>query len=264
VDSADSPPYLGIHERLQEGRMRKLVIGVLMGALALTGAVTAWAVTSAETTVDNQVTVGNKREGTRAKPRPNSFVLRQDQATTTGSGQPATTDRITLVFPRRWILISERWPRRRRCDIDEVNQAGSDSSCPRGARIGGGVVNLLAGGAGQIKEVADLRVWVTKTGDIMIFLDSRPGQPVELNAAVPCTVSQRRRAVCDIPPVLERPAGVPSSIDNLRLRIAGFARIRGKRRSILQTTGCRRAWTFVVIIEFDDNETARDSDRVRC
>jgi hypothetical protein len=243
--------------------MRKPVVAALIGALTLTGAVTAIAVPPSQTTTDTQFRPGTTRDGTNKKPRINSFRLKNDQGTSTGSGQPATTAAITLVTPAGWTVNSEIWPRRSRCDIDEVNQAGSDSGCPRGARIGSGVVNLLAGD-GAIKEVADLRAWVTRTGDIMIFLDSRPGQPVELNAAVLCNVSRRSRAKCLIPETLQRPAGVPSAIDDLTLRLVGTARIRGKRRGILESRRCRRAFVFAFIVEFDDGTTVRDTDRIRC
>jgi hypothetical protein len=242
--------------------MRKLVVAALIGVLTLAGAVAASAVSSSETVTDSQFTPGNKREGTRKNPRPNSFTLRHDQSTTTGSGQPETTATIRLFVPRGWILLSERWPRSRRCDINRVNQAGSDRVCPRGSRVGQGVVNLL-GSDGRIQEVADLRVHVTRTGDLMIFLQTRPGEEVPLNTALLCAVAGRV-ANCQIPETLQRPLGVKSAIDNLRITIGGFTRIRGKRRGILETTSCRRFWVFQIEIVFDDGARQRDTDRVRC
>jgi hypothetical protein len=243
--------------------MRKLVVAALVSALALTGAVTAWAVTSAETTISANFSPNNKRKGTRANPAPKVLVINHDQSTTTGSGQPETSEAIRLGFARGWRVNSGIWPRNARCNIQTVNQRGSDSGCPRGSRVGSGAVNLLAGDGG-IQEAADLRLYVSRDGDLFIFLDSRPGEPVELNAAVPCEVTRGRTAQCNIPETLQRPAGVKSSIDNLRLRIAGSRRIRGKRRSILETTGCRRAWVFTFTVIFDDRVRKTDSDRVRC
>jgi hypothetical protein len=243
--------------------MRKLFVAALVCALALTGAVTAWAVTSAETNISANFSPNNKRKGTSARPAAKALVINHDQSTTTGSGQPETTRAIRLIMARGWHLRSGIWPRRARCNIRTVNQRGSDSSCPRGSRVGSGVVNLLAGDGG-IREAADLRVHVSTDGDLFIFLDSRPGEPVELNAAVPCEVTRGRTAQCNIPETLQRPAGVKSSIDNLRLRIAGARRVRGKLRSILETTGCRRAWVFTFEAIFVDGVRKRETDRVRC
>jgi hypothetical protein len=241
--------------------MRKLVVAALVGALTLTGAVAAWAVTSDQSTVDTQVSVNNKRDGTRAKPSPKVVTIRHDQGTTTGGGQPETTDAITFGLSRQMRLNTEIWPAT--CNINTVNQQGSDSSCPRRARVGRGVVNLLAGD-GSIQETADLRAWVTRTRDLMIFLDSRPGEPVELNAAVLCNVTRRRVAKCDIPATLERPAGVKSSIDTLTLVVGASTRIRGKRRGIIESVGCRRFWTTTFNVLWVDGKTSPDSDRVRC
>jgi len=241
--------------------MRKFVVAALVGALTLVGAVAAWAVTSDQSTVDTQVSVNNKRDGTRAKPSPKTATIRHDQGTTTGGGQPETTDAITLGFPREFRLNTEIWPAT--CNISTVNQQGSDRSCPRRARIATGVVSLRAGD-GSIEETADLRGWVTRTRDLMIFLDSRPGEPVELNAAVLCNVTKRRNAKCDIPATLERPAGVKSSIDTLTLRVGATTRIRGKVRGILESVGCRRFWTTTFRVLWVDGKTSPDSDRVRC
>ena len=243
--------------------MRKLFVAALVCALALTGAVTAWAVTSAETTISANFAPNNKRKGTPSRPAPKALTITHSQDTTTGSGQPETSAAIRLALARGWHLRSGIWPRRARCNIDTVNQRGSDSGCPRGSRVGSGVVNLLAGD-GAISETADLRLHVSSDGDLFIFLDSRPGEPVELNAAVPCEVSRGRNAQCNIPETLQRPAGVKSSIDTLRLRIAGSRRIRGKRRSIVETTSCRRAWSFTFTVIFVDRVSKTESDRVRC
>jgi hypothetical protein len=241
--------------------MRKLFVAALVSALALTGAVTAWAVTSAETTISANFAPNNKRKGTARKPANKTLVINHGQRTTTGSGQAETTDAIRLIFARGWRVNSGIW--RFRCNITVVNNAGSDSSCSRGSRVGSGVVTLLAGDGG-IEETADLRLYVSRDGDLFIFLDSRPGEPVELNATVPCEVSRRRSANCTIPEALQRPAGVKSSIRDLRLTIGKVIRIRGKRRGILETAGCRRAWVFTFEALFDDGVRKRETDRVRC
>ena len=113
------------------------------------------------------------------------------------------------------------------------------------------MVNLEAGG-GTIKEVADLRAWVARTGDVFIFLDSRPGQPVELNAAVPCQIVRQSLARCVIPEALQRPAGVKSTIERLRLTLRGRTRARGRTVNLVTTTGCRRrAWVFGIRLAMD-------------
>jgi hypothetical protein len=240
--------------------MRKLVVTALVSALALTGAVAAWgAATGNETLISANLTTGNKKDR-----GPNSANISHTQRPSDpADGQAATTSRIRIILGRGLILNSGIWPRGARCNIRTVNQRGSDSSCPGRARVGRGVVELIAGD-GAIEETADLRLWVSTDGDLFIFLDSRPGEPVELNAAVPCEVVRRRTVDCRIPVTLQRPAGVPSSIRKLTIRIQRVIVIRGKRRGILQNTGCRRFFVLTFETTFDDGVRKRDSDRVRC
>jgi hypothetical protein len=244
--------------------MRKLVVGALVSALTLTGAVGALAVSSSETTHTVTFSTGNKREGTPRRPRPNSLTLRLSQGTTTGSGQPATTTTINVSIPRQWRLNSERWPRRRRCNITTVNQRGTDSVCPRGSRIGRGRTRLLAADGG-IEEFANIRAYVIRNGDLGFFIDSDPGEETEINAMVQ-GVTSRSRISIKIPATLQQPVpGVKSAIGELTTTIAGSAPIRGRRRGILETTGCpRRGWAFTLESVYDDGGRNRDSGRVRC
>jgi hypothetical protein len=238
--------------------MRKFVVTALVSAFVLTGAVAAWgAATGNGTLISVALGMGNTRDS-----GPNSATIRHDQRPANpADGQPQTARSIKITL-RGVRLNSGIW--RFSCSIQVVNQRGSDSSCPPNSRVGSGVVNLLAGGGGQIEETADIRLYVTPDGDLFIWLDSRPGEPVELNAAVPCEVTRRIIIVCSIPEALQMPAGVPSSIDDLRLKIAKVIRIRGRRVGILQNTGCRRAFVIVFEVRFRDGVRKSDSDRVRC
>jgi hypothetical protein len=243
--------------------MRKLVVGALVGALSLCGAIAAWGVPSSQTTLQADFGSGHKREGTRSAPRANSLIVRVDQNTTTGSGQPATSTALNIGIPRQWRLNSEIWPRRRRCNIATVNQRGSDSVCPRGSRIGSGNADLLAA-EGGIQEDVDIRAYVIRNGDLGFFLDSPPGEPTEINTMVQ-GVTSRGRISIKIPQTLQQPIpGVKSAIDRLFTRLSATARIRGRRRGILETTGCRRSWAFTFESVYDDGGRLRDTDRVRC
>jgi hypothetical protein len=237
--------------------MRKFLVTALVSALVLTGAVAAWgAATGNETLISIELIMGNERDRGA-----NTVTLDHEQRPSDpADGQAATTSSIRISL-RGVRLNSGVW--RVRCSIQVVNQRGSDSSCPRRARVGRGVVNLVAGD-GTIQETADLRLWVSTDGDLFIFLDSRPGEPVELNAAVPCEVVRRIVFVCSIPQALQRPAGVASSIRDLRITIRGTQRRRGRVEGIVQNTGCRRFFVVVFETRFDDGARKSDSDRVRC
>jgi hypothetical protein len=245
--------------------MRKLVVGVVVAALTLTGAVAAWAVSTAETTHNATFTPGNKREGTPKRPRGNTLVVRLRQGTTTGSGQPATTTVIIIRIPRQWRLLSERWPRSRRCRVATVNQRGTDSVCPRGSRIGGGDAELLASD-GTIEEHLDIRAYVTTTGDLGFFLDSPPGEPTEVNTMIVGQTSDGGRLIrINIPTTLQQPIpGIKSSIEEIVFRLNGSTRVRGRRVSILVTTGCRRTWVFTFQSRYDDGGRNSDSNTLRC
>jgi hypothetical protein len=244
--------------------VRKYLAGALIGAFMLTGAVTAWAVSSAQTTHNVNFTTGHKREGTPRNPRPNSLRITLDQGTTTGTDQPATTTTINVALNRQWRLNSELWPQRRRCSIQKVNQQGTDSVCPRGSKVGSGSAVLLAGGGG-ISEDVNVRAHVIKNGDLGFFLDSPPGEPTEINNMIQGVTSRLRRISIKIPDELQNVAGLKSSIDKLSFRLAASAPIRGERRGIVETTGCRRGrWSFTLESIYDDGGSNKDSDRVTC
>jgi hypothetical protein len=237
--------------------MRKFVVTALVSALVLTGAVAAWgAATGNETLISIALSMGNKRDS-----GPNSTrLVHEQEPADPADGQAGTTSSIKITL-RSVRLNTGVW--RVTCSIRTVNQRGSDRSCRKDSRVGSGVVNFEAGD-GSIQETADLRLYVTPDGDLFIFLDSRPGEPVELNAAVPCEVTRRIIIVCSIPEALQVPAGVPAAIVNLRINISAVQRRRGRREGILQNTGCRRAFVVVFEVRFRDGARKSDSDRVSC
>src|SRR5918999_1290641 len=99
---------------LPGGRMRKLVVAALIGALTLSGAAIAWA-DHDRTTVDTQFTTGKRKAGTAKRPASNSFTLRLAMDTTDGTGQPETVSSIILLAAAGWQINSERYPRNARC-----------------------------------------------------------------------------------------------------------------------------------------------------
>jgi hypothetical protein len=237
--------------------MRKLVVTALVSALVLTGAVAAWgAATGNETLISIEMIMGNKKD----RGSNSTTLVHEQNPADPADGQGGTTSSIRITL-RGVRLNTGVW--RVTCNIRVVNQRGSDSVCRRGSRVGRGVVNFEAGD-GSIQETADLRLYVTPDRDLFIFLDSRPGEPVELNAAVPCEVTRRTIVLCSIPETLQVPAGVPAAIVNLRLTISATQRRRGRREGILQNTGCGRAFVVVFQVRFRDGARKTDSDRVPC
>jgi hypothetical protein len=242
--------------------MRKLVIAALVVALTLSGALVAWA-RHDETTVDAQFTAGKRDAGTRTNPASNTFRIVIRVGTTTGQGQGETIESATLNAANGWSINSERYPARARCDMARVSQTGSTSVCPPSSRAGRGSGTLKAG-SGSITEPVVITIWVSKTGDIFLFLKSGPGAPVELAAPIPCPVSGRV-AKCNIPEALQAPAGVKTTIERLVLSLGGSVRVGNRRIHLLTTRSCRgRVWVFGLVLVFDDGGTIRDRDRVPC
>jgi hypothetical protein len=236
----------------------------------LTVAAVAWAVPPSQSTLDVSFTPGAQKAGTAKAPRGNSLTIGIKGGTTTGTGQPATTTDVNIGFPRQWRLNSERWPRRSRCSVQRANQQKSSSVCPRGSRIGGGSTTVQGGASdtssGVIRTL-NIKAFVTTTGDIGLFVKNKAGEVPTVNEMIVGSTSRQRRINVKISENLQEPVqGVPTGIRDLTFTLRGTARINGKTRSIVETTGCpaRNRWSFNLTDIYRGGARKSDSDTARC
>jgi hypothetical protein len=91
-----------------------------------------------------------------------------------------------------------------------------------------------------VVEEIDLTAFVTTGGNLGLFL--KAVTPVPLGVMLEGRVKGRTIDVA-IPTNIQEPVpGVPTGIKTLRFKLAGKAKIGGKSRGIVESTGCSGSW----------------------
>lgn len=206
---------------------RKILMGALAGALLL--AVPAVALADSSDTLMNlgfKTTAKSKKAGTKAKPRPVNMTIEMTQSTRSGTGQPSSSAALNITLPKELRFIGKTWPKKLRCDSVKANQAKSDSVCAKGSKIGAGHVTATAGDGGITSEI-DVRAYVTKTGDLGLWLDTL--RPLPIHEMLIGKVTGGRTIKVAIPSHIQQPlVGVKSAI-----RVMRFSLAKG-----VESTGC--------------------------
>ena len=213
---------------------RKIIGSLLAGGLLL--AIPGTALANTEDTlmnVDFKTTSKSSKAGTAKKPRPASISIAMTQTTT--SGELASTSRaLNITLPKEQRFTGKTWPKKLRCDPVKANQAKSDSVCPKGSKIGKGHVTATAGDGGITSEI-DVRAYVTKTGDLGLWLAT--DTPLPIHQMLIGKVANGRIVKVAIPSNIQQPlVGVKSAIRSL-----GFSLAKG-----VESTGCpaSKKWTL--------------------
>ena len=213
---------------------RKIIMGALVGALVL--AVPGVAFANAADTVMNlgfKTTAKSQKAGTAKKPRPASISISVTQ--TTNSGALASTSKsLNITLPKEQRFAGKSWPKKLRCDPVKANQAKSDSVCPKGSKIGSGHVTAAAGD-GSLKSPIDVRAYVTKSGDLGLWLDTL--KPLPIHQMLIGKVTAGRTIKVAIPSNIQQPlTGVRTAIEVLQ-----FSLNKG-----VESTGCpaSKKWTL--------------------
>lgn len=198
---------------------RKILGGALAGALLL--AVPGAAFASSADTLMNlgfKTTSKSQKAGTAKKPRPVNMSLEINQSTRSGTGQPSSSAALNIALPKEFRFTGKTWPKKLRCDPIKANQAKSDSVCPKGAKIGAGHVTATAGDGGITSEI-DVRAYVTKSGDLGLWLDTT--RPLPIHEMLIGKVTGSRTIKVAIPSNIQQPlVGVKSAIKVLRFSLS--------------------------------------------
>jgi len=203
--------------------------------------------------VDFKTTSKSKKAGTKAKPRPANLSIEMTQSTGSGTGQPASSAALNITLPKEFRFKGSTWPKKLRCDPIKANQMKSDKACPKGSGIGKGHVTATAGNGGLISEI-DVRAYVTKSGDLGLWLTTET--PLPINQMLVGKVSRGRTIKVAIPSNIQQPlVGVKSAI-----RVLRFSLVRG-----VESTGCPKSkqWTLGFENVYTHGST-KDSDTAPC
>lgn len=244
--------------------MRRLILGsALAGLLALTlpGVAMAQAGTTPNTLMNLDFSVKSPKAGTKNKGRPVSLTIAVEQSTLSGVGQPATSRQLKIGLPKEFRWNGKLYPNSKRCDPTAANRARSARVCPKGSKVGSGHVTAIASGGNLVEEI-DVSVFVTTGADLGLFLNATA--PVSIQAMLVGAVSGGRNVSINIPSIIQEPVpGVPSAIRQLRTTINGTVSRKGKKRGVIESFGCNRAWTLSFTNVFRDG-SLKDSDFARC
>jgi hypothetical protein len=232
---------------------RKVIGGVLAGALLLCVPAIALA-DSGDTLMKVGFTTKSKQAGTKKKPRTTGVSIQLNQSTRSGAGQPATSSALNITLPKELRFKGGAWPKKQRCDPIKANAAMSDRVCPKGSGIGSGHVTATAGNGALSSEIA-VRAYVTKSGDLGLWLDTTT--PLPIHQMLIGKVTGGRTIKVAIPSNIQQPlAGVKSAIRTLRFSLA-----RG-----VESTGCPAAkqWKLSFQNVYDDGSRITGSDTASC
>jgi hypothetical protein len=238
--------------------MRKVIIGgALAGALTLALSSTALA----QTTMDASLKLSPAKAGTSKKPKRVKLTLGIQGGTQSGTGQPDTSTRIRVQLPKGIKWNGKLWPKAKRCSVAKANSQGSLGACPKGSKIGSGHVTALGGGGGVVEEI-DLTAFVTTGGHLGLFLHAT--QPLPLDAMLEGKVRGQTIDVA-IPTNIQEPiTGVPTGIKTLTFSVNGKAKVKGKTRGALESSGCSGGKWTSKITNVLRTGTLTDSPSVSC
>jgi hypothetical protein len=235
---------------------RKIIGSLLIGSLLLTVPAVAFAADHGNTHMDLtfKTTSKSQRAGTAQKPRPVSLSLGITQRTLSGTGQPATSKALNITLPKEFRFQGKSWPKKLRCDPIKANQAKSNSACPKGSAIGKGHVTATAGDGG-IKSEIDVTPYVTKSGDLGLWLSTNT--PLPIHQMLIGKVTNSRIVKVAIPSNIQQPlVGVKSAIASMN-----FSLTRG-----VVSTGCGagKKWALKFQNVYDDGGSATATAKAPC
>jgi hypothetical protein len=249
--------------------VRKRVIGVIVGVLALAFASVAYAQnqgTAGNTKTSINVTGVSTKAGTKKKPSQKTKLrLQITSGTVNGQGQVATSTAIKTTLPKGWTWNSKKWPKKARCSAAKVNAAQSASVCPKGSKVASGKTNVDALG-GKIKRTLLLEAYMLTDGNMGAFVQTAAGQAPAVKRMEVGKVSGRTWNVAIDKVVQEPVPGIPTGIRTLDFGFKNAkAKVKGKTIGFAQSTGCSGgSWTYTVQNTYRDGKGKPATDKVKC
>ena len=233
---------------------KKTLAAVLTGAFAFSMVGVAQADIN-DTTFDlSQFSLSPAKSGTSKKPKPVTLKLGVKGGTKSGTGQPSTSTSLKITLPKGVKWNGKAWAKSKRCS----KGVNSNSSCPKGSKVGSGHVDAEALGT---PESIDVTAYVLTNGNLGLFL---VGSPLELNTMLEGKVKGNVITVA-IPIQVQEPIpNVKSAIRTLSFSLNGKTKVKGKSRGVVESTGCSGGkWTLKFQNVMTDGKLS-DSRSVSC
>jgi hypothetical protein len=246
--------------------VRKHVIGVVIGVLALAFASVAYAQKGdpANTTAALKVGISPTKAGTKKKPKAVSLNLGILGGTKNGTGQPATSTALNNTLAPGFRINSKSWPKKSRCNLAKMRAQKSPNSCPKSSKVGSGLSIAKANGGGFV-ETLKVSAFVLTNGNIGFYL---LGTPTPLNKTLEGKVVKGGRGLnVVIDPDVQQPApGFFTGITKLQFKLKASAKVNGKKIGIVQTTSCPKSkkWKFSLASKLLGGTTLNSTATVAC
>jgi hypothetical protein len=242
--------------------LRKLLIGVLAGVLAL--AVAAVAIAETKQTFEQKYTAAkpNKSTGTSFK------TTSSEDGNAEKNHQPKATRQFNITFPAGSKVDTSAAPQCK--DIDE----SADDPCPKNTTVGSGHAQVVLPYPGFPTIIADVTAYNRKNG-LFLYVQA-PGQsPVylkpkfsglTLKTATPpnCIASTNQNGHCVNNDGSE---GVEAVLTEFDLKTKAVTKGKGKKKKTFLKTPpkCTKAgWTFKASITYDDGSKATPKSTQKC
>jgi hypothetical protein len=233
---------------------KKTLAAVLTGAFAFSMVGVAYADIN-DTTFDlSQFSASPSKSGTSKKPKPVTLKLGVKGGTKSGTGQPSTSTSLKITLPKGLKWNGKAWAKSKRCS----KGVNSNSSCPKGSKVGSGSVDAEALGTPESIKVT---AYVLTNGNLGLFL---VGTPLSLDTMLEGKVKGNVITV-GIPIQVQEPIpNVKSAIRSLSFSLTGKTKVKGKTRGVVESTGCSGGkWTLKFQNVMTDGSLS-DSRSVSC
>lgn len=225
--------------------MRKLAL--LTAAIA---AVFAMATVAVAQTTSYDVSGSTKPSKAGSKKKPVPMALQFGLEAESGTNRPTTARRFRLEVEG----IRTNGKHFPKCTAAEINNATTDAGCSKKARIGGGVVNNLAGPTDNQAEATitcnlELTMYNGGKNRVALYLEGGPsGYAQQCVLPISVAIDARWRKAgknlalqFDIPSNLQQPiAGVSNAIKRISTTLPKrVVKKRGKKIGYVESIGCK-------------------------
>jgi hypothetical protein len=246
--------------------MRKLVVGVLMGALMLVAAAISMAesATSGGTVQNYTQTYSGKKPATSAG---TSFETNSSDESNPRNKQPKRVTNFDITFPKGSKIDNKAIPQCKADQNDFANASNPDDACPKGSKIGSGLVaartpfNGIADLTGTVYAYnanKGLLLFVNITSANQTLLLTPKFKGLKLLTPVPHTCIPPNTAQNDC----KDAAGVKQEaiLTRFTLTTKPMSKGKGKKKKNLITTPktCPSGgWKFEANIKYDDGTAVK-------
>ena len=241
--------------------MRLKLTGALVGVLTLAIGVVAYAnpISDTEMTVSGSATP--TKSGTKKKPKSLKVVVNMTQKTKSGTGQPTTTKGFKIVFPKEWNINAKKWPKKSRCDDAAATRNQTVSGCPKGSLVGTGTTTaLVANGADHVDAQGHALLWSRTATSAS---SSTPISRSRSSSSCPRR-SGAGRSPSRFPTDIRNTAAGKSGITVLNNTLKGSAKIKGKKRGLIESYSCKKKKWIVKFSNVAEDGTLTQNITGKC